>query len=151
MDSDFPLLCTYSIKKQSPVKKKSFQTMPEASFPAKVLFFQCQWCIFPSSQWCVSLWHWLWHCRRKRWAEKFTQTTFTSIIFLYLYKLDMHFFLFSRLFLNLNLSSPAKSLFDSVFINRDKSLKLAFPLVLKWSCILRILPLLNEKLLLKLE
>ena len=87
-------------KETVPIKTKFFQTMPEAYFLAKTLFFQCQWCILSSSrwQWYVSHWHWLWHCRRKRWAEKFTQITLISIIFVYLYKLGMHFLHFSQNF-----------------------------------------------------
>ena len=37
IDPDFPLLCTYSINKQSHVKKKFFRSVPEAYFPAESL------------------------------------------------------------------------------------------------------------------
>ena len=39
--------CKYSIKKQSSVKKKYFQTMPEASSPAKTIFFSVSMIHFP--------------------------------------------------------------------------------------------------------
>ena len=39
INPDFLLLDTYSIKKQFPIKKKFFQTMSEAYFPAKLSFF----------------------------------------------------------------------------------------------------------------
>ena len=63
-------------------------------------------------------------------GEKGTQTSFISIIFVYLYKLGMDLLHFPRLCLNLNLSNPGKSWSVSVFISLGELLKLACLLVL---------------------
>ena len=106
---------TSSLRIQSEYGKKWTRITPNTKAFYAVSFVQFQWCTFNSNA---------------GETKKVTDSTFISVIFVFVLFIFKRISLtFPTLVLNLNLSNPANSWIDKVFIISDNSVKLNLPLL----------------------